>query len=127
MSPIDSDNVTQFPVTAKPHDKTIMLAPDRWTGCPHVRAFVDPKLAELTCADCKAKLNAIEFLANLANQSTRWDAEFARIVKARAELDERKVCRCKRCGEMTPIERVSRPWVKRLRKRNLKPQQKEIL
>jgi hypothetical protein len=124
---IESDNVARLPVQKKEHDKTITLAPDRWSGCQHVRAIVDEKLAELTCADCQAKLNPIQFLAMLANQSTRWDWELDRIVKARAALEERKFCRCKRCGEMTPIERVSRPWVRRHRKRTAAPPQKEII
>jgi hypothetical protein len=125
---IEMDNVTQFPVQKKEHDKTITLAANRWAGCQHLRATVDEKLAELTCADCGEKLNAIAFLAMLANQSTRWDLELERITKARADLDERKICRCKRCGEMTPIERVSRPWVRRHRKRAATaPAQKEIV
>jgi hypothetical protein len=108
---IESDNVARLPVQKKDHDKTITLAPTRWDGCQHLRATVDEKLAELTCADCNAKLNPIQFLAMLANQSTRWDWEFDRIAKARAA-----------------IERVSRPWVRRHRKRaTAPPAQKEIV
>jgi hypothetical protein len=124
---IEMDNVTRFPVQKKEHDKTITLAPTRWAGCQHLRATVDEKLAELTCSDCGEKLNAIAFLAMLANQSTRWDWELERIAKARATLDERKICRCKRCGEMTPIDRVSRRETKVIRKRAAPPAQKEIL
>jgi len=79
---IEMDNVTRFPLQKKEHDKTITLSSTRWQGCQHLRATVDEKLAELTCADCGEKLNAIAFLAMLANQSTRWDWELERIAKA---------------------------------------------
>jgi hypothetical protein len=112
-----TDNVTTFPVQPKLHDKTIALAADRWSGCPHKRAVVDPKLAELTCADCNAKLNPVEFLVMLANQSNAWDFELKRIETARAELAARKVCRCTRCGQMTPVDHVPHRMAKKIKAR----------
>lgn len=102
---MSDDKIKQLPVRMKGHDKVLELAP-AFVGCQHWRAVVDQKLAELTCADCQAKLNPIEFLANMCKQLSTWDYAQQQIAKARAELEERKRCRCTKCGEMTVIRTV---------------------
>lgn len=109
-----TDNVHQFPVRLKGHDKVV--TEDRhFGGCQHKRAIVDPALALLTCADCGAALNAIEFLVGLAHQESLFKRELEAMATARAEMDARKRCRCTKCGEWTEIRRVHNREVARLR------------
>lgn len=102
---MSDDKIKQLPVRLKGHDRVLEVA-HAFVGCQHKRAVVDQKLAELTCADCGAKLNAIQFLVTMANQLTVWEYAQQSIAKARAELEERKQCRCTKCGEMTVIRTV---------------------
>jgi hypothetical protein len=98
-------NVTEFPVHVKDHSKVIAVAAP-FVGCQHRRAIVDPKLLDLTCADCGERLNAIHFLVMLAGEETMWEHRRAQMRIAAQRLDERKRCRCTHCGEWTEIRRV---------------------
>ncbi len=108
------DNVKQLPVRLKDNSRVLKLA-DPYTGCQHRRAVVDAKLAELTCADCREKLNPIQFLVGMANQLTQWEHAQQSLAKARAELDARQRCRCTNCGEWTQIRTVHNREVKRIK------------
>lgn len=109
------DKVKQLPVRLKDHSKVIEIA-SPYAGCQHRRAIVDAKLAELTCADCKEKLNPIQFLVTMAGQLTQWEFAQQSLAKARAEMDERKRCRCTKCGEWTEIRRVHNREVARIKR-----------
>lgn len=113
---MSDDKIKQFPVRLKDHSKVIEVAP-HYIGCQHLRAIVDEKLAELTCADCKEKLNPIQFLVTMAGQLTQWEWAKESLAKARAEMDERKRCRCTKCGEWTEIRRVHNREVARIKGR----------
>lgn len=106
-------NVTKFPVQVKDHSKVIAIAYP-FVGCQHKRAIVDPKLLEVTCADCNAKLNPIQFLVMLANEETMWQHRQMQFKVAAQKLDERKRCRCTHCGEWTEIRRVGNRELKRI-------------
>lgn len=107
-------NVTHLPVRMKGTAKLVAVTYN-FDGCQHRRAVIDPKLAELPCADCSAKLNPITFLIGLAHQEDIWSHQQESIAKARAELEERKKCRCTKCGEITEIRRVGNRELKRIR------------
>jgi hypothetical protein len=111
---VSDDKIKQLPVRLKGHSKVLTVA-HPFTGCQHRRAIVDEKLAELTCADCGAKLNPIQFLVTMANKLTTWEHAEQSIAKARAEMDERKRCRCTKCGEWTEIRRVHNREATRLK------------
>lgn len=104
--PLDT-NVTKLPVRKKSEGNPVELVQSTLTDCKHLRVELDPALAELTCRDCKAKLNPIHYIVQIAGQFTRWNYEHDRITAARAQLAERKQCRCTKCGEMTEIRHVS--------------------
>ena len=108
------DKVTTLPVRVKGHDKVIEVV-SRFDSCWHRRAIVDEKLAELTCADCGAKLNPIRFLVTLAGQMQLWKNAQRDAALASKALDERKRCRCTKCGEMTDIRRVGPREIARLK------------
>jgi hypothetical protein len=115
---LNDSNVTAFPVKPKGKlDKALTLVIG-FEGCQHPRAIVDASLNELECADCHQKLNPIKFLARMATQSTLWDYEAMAIKKLRAELAERKRCRCLHCGQWTEIRSVSHRELERIRRRN---------
>lgn len=110
---MSDDKIKQLPVKLKDHK--VLKVIHNWSGCKHLRAEVDEKLAELTCADCGAKLNPIQFLVSMANQLTVWEHAQQSIAKARAELAERKRCRCTKCGEWTEVRHVSNREVAKLK------------
>lgn len=72
-------------------------------SCPHKRLEVDEKLAEVTCRDCKAKLNPIWALKSLCDaEHGMW--ERYRTMRAIAmELEKRTKTKCECCGKMTRI------------------------
>lgn len=107
------DNVTRLPVRLKDTEKVVSVVQFS-AGCRHQRAIVDPALAELTCADCSAKLNPIQFLVGLANMENSWKYQQESIAAARRALAERKKCRCTKCGEWTEIRRVGNRELKRI-------------
>lgn len=109
-----SDKITRLPVRPKDSSSVLTLA-QPYSGCQHLRATVDEKLAELTCSDCGAKMNPIVYLAKLAKQETSWGWQGREVAKARAELAERKKCRCTKCGEWTEIRPVGDRELKRIR------------
>lgn len=110
----DDDKISKLPVRTKDHSQVLTVA-HAFTGCQHKRAIVDEKLAELTCADCNEKLNPIKFLAYMAGTLTQWNYAQQSLAKARAEMDERKRCRCTKCGEWTEIRRVHNREVARIK------------
>jgi hypothetical protein len=99
-----TDNITKLPIRAKGSPKMLEVV-SPYGGCQHLHAIVDRKLNELECADCHAKINPIEFCVSIAAGLTGWEYELSQITKARAELEERKKCRCTKCGQMTEIRR----------------------
>ena len=102
------DNVTKLPVRSKDPRKIVALVEWDYKACKHLHAIVDTKAAELTCADCGAKINPIYFLEQLSQQLVRWEYEKRAAAKIRADLEERKRTRCTKCGEMTEIRRIPR-------------------
>jgi hypothetical protein len=103
----DIGNVTKLPVKKKEPGASVQLVTPFMSGCKHAHVQVDRALAELTCLDCKERLNPIEYIARVAERLTGWEYERQQIKKAREQYAERKQCRCTKCGEMTEIRRVS--------------------
>jgi hypothetical protein len=112
---VSDDKIMQLPIRAKDSSKVLTVV-HNYGGCKHLRAVVDEKLAQLECADCSAKLNPIEFLITMANQLTVWEHAQQSIAKARAELEERKRCRCTKCGEWTEIRTVHNREVAKIKR-----------
>ena len=111
---MSDDKVKRLPVRQKDSGAVLTVVPP-YSGCQHVRAIVDEKLAELKCADCGEKLNPIAFLVTMAKKETMWGWQGRELAKARAELDSRKRCRCTKCGEWTEIRTVHNREVARLK------------
>ena len=113
-------DITKFPVRPKDNSKILDVV-HSFSGCQHGRAIIDEKLAELTCADCGVKLNPLKFLVYMANQEAMWKSRKESMADLRRQLDERKRCRCTKCGEWTEIKRVGN-WEAAKLKSHIKPQ-----
>ncbi len=108
------EKVSVLPVRKKSAGRPVELVTTAYAECHHVHVEVNEELAELTCRDCKAKLNPIRYIASVAKQFVRWDHELERIKNARAQLEERKKCRCTKCGEMTEVRHVTNHELKEI-------------
>lgn len=108
-------NVTPFPVKVRDNSKQVTLA-NPYSGCQHKRAIVDPKLLELECADCRAKLNPIQFLVMLANSEAAYEWKQEALRQQQKKLEERTRCRCTKCGEWTEVRRVGRREVEQIKR-----------
>lgn len=106
------DNVTKLGVRFKeptPPGRTLLRPHEvaRHERCSHYPGhfIVDESLAEVTCADCKEKLNPIWVLGQLTGR----DRQFADAHKTYHEqmkrLSERERTKCEKCGYMTRISR----------------------
>lgn len=81
--------------------------------CEHWQVEVDTRLAELTCQDCKARLNPVEWIARLAErwhvveqQHEFWNRARVQAEAIREALEKKARTRCQHCQRVT---RVSLP------------------
>ena len=109
----DDDKVTRLPVSFReppPTDRVLIgpyEVPLADTPCNHLMAqyLIDPSLAEVICGRCKAKLNPMWVLEQLARNDRRYAASQAAAREASKRLDERSRTKCDHCGKMTRISR----------------------
>ncbi|MDB6119308.1 MAG: hypothetical protein JWO08_3089 [Verrucomicrobiaceae bacterium] len=110
LPPIETDQkaeVVQLGVKYKkpvPEDRFLVV---EHAGCCHFNGpyLIDAKNADVTCGQCKAKLNPMFVLEQLAHQETRWHEHFKRYQEEMSRLKERSRTKCQHCGEMTRISR----------------------
>jgi hypothetical protein len=100
------DNVTVLPVAPRKNlgdERVFTTVP--LTTCWHKRYIVDDKAAEVTCVDCKEKLNPMWVLQQLCNAEHRYHELHARYHDELKRLGERSRTKCQHCGEMTRISK----------------------
>ena len=75
--------------------------------CSHFNAtyIVDDTLSEVTCSKCKAKLNPMFVLKQLAQKETRWHEHFKQYQDEMKRLSERSKTKCQHCKQMTRISK----------------------
>jgi hypothetical protein len=110
---MSDDNIARLPVRQR--QRKVITVVTQPGACQHLCAEVDEKLDEITCADCRMKLNPIIFLRNMAHKLTSWEYEAQQMAKVRAEFEERRKCRCLKCGEWTEIRSVGRQQAERIK------------
>lgn len=78
--------------------------------CAHLQVEVDTTLAQIRCRDCNKDLNAIEWIANIAEywqyvqRLTDQQREAAETLDTKiAALDMKARCRCEHCNRITRI------------------------
>lgn len=71
--------------------------------CEHLNITVNEDLAELTCKDCKDKINPTYWIMMVAKRWHHIDY-LQRTYKIAAELyDDKQRCKCEHCGRITHI------------------------
>jgi hypothetical protein len=101
------DNVTVLPVKPRANlgdERVFTTVPTH--ACWHKRYIIDDELAEVTCADCKEKLNPMWVLKQLAQAENRYHELHARYHDELKRLAERSRTKCEHCGGMTRISRT---------------------
>jgi len=101
----DADKVVKLNATFKapvPEERFLVVPV---AECLHFNGpfLVDDTLAEVTCGQCKQKLNPMWVLKQLVQKESRWFAHFARYQGEMKRLAERSRTKCQHCGEMTRI------------------------
>lgn len=76
--------------------------------CAHTSIVVDDSLLEIECMDCNEKINPVTWII----QHMEFIKELKHVIKQKNEAvkhyENRKRCRCHRCGKMTPIDKKQR-------------------
>lgn len=101
--------VLDFPVKPRPKplgDPPLSVVP-KYSGCQHKRVKIDVKLSEVTCRDCKERLNPIYVLEMLSHEDSvlrqRWMRMRAELEVLKATMEARTRCKCDYCGRMTKV------------------------
>lgn len=71
--------------------------------CRHMHVEVDEQLEQVTCQDCKERLNAIAILIRYAKEESRLTRHIFENKALLSKIDQRTRCKCMHCGEMTRI------------------------
>lgn len=86
--------------------RTLEMAPYKMLDeCKHLHSVVDEELAQVTCKDCKVKLNPIWVLMRLAREESRFKERRESLQKTMDEWKLRSRTKCTNCGKMTSISR----------------------
>ena len=109
---MNDDNITQFPVKRR-HVKTdpnATLQVVQNYDCRHGNFLIDEKLGEVECGRCKAKLNPIWVLGQIAMAESELHRHWAHL-KAEIELMKPRLkTKCENCGKLTPIPTNVKTW-----------------
>lgn len=73
--------------------------------CTHGRISVDTALVHLTCLDCGALLNPVEWVASLADEWDRITRMTDRYKEEVAKFEKRTRTKCIHCEKFTPVSR----------------------
>lgn len=98
-----TDNVTPLPRKKKRDPKGPVEIVHDYGGCRHAHVEVCEKSAEVTCRDCKEKLNPIWVLMRIATDDRMLVDRWAGM---RAELQlmrTRTRVKCRHCHQFTPV------------------------
>jgi len=71
--------------------------------CRHTQIIVDPIKAEVECATCGEKLNAIAVLVRFAQEESRYARILASMRETKKALEEKQRTKCKHCGKITDV------------------------
>lgn len=103
------DKITALPVKFKgplPEDRTL-LGPSEVgkSKCHHYPGcfIVDSSLAEVTCGECKEKLNPMWVLGQLATRDRNFAEAHTRYHEQMKRLSERTSTKCQHCKKMTRV------------------------
>lgn len=98
-----TDNVTTLPRKAKKGPKGPIEVVHNHGGCRHEHVLVCEKAAEVTCADCKEKLNPIWVLMRIATDDRVLVDRWASLKAELRLMRERTRVKCRHCDKFTQI------------------------
>jgi hypothetical protein len=98
--------VLAFPI--KPRDNNIerVLTEVHSYQCAHRRFTIVAKLAQVTCSDCKERMDPMYALIQLVRQETSYHELHARYQDEMQRLAERSKTKCQHCGQITKISKA---------------------
>lgn len=71
--------------------------------CRHQRVELDEMLLEVTCRDCKVRINPVQFMIDRHQQFQRHIDQYERYRAALAAYDKKTRCKCEHCGRITRV------------------------
>lgn len=101
-----SDNIRHLPIARADTTKRQLRMITRTPGeCHHrgVTYYFDEAENEITCGACKARLNPVWVIAEMAKHESRWCAHREAYLRALEKYEQRKRCKCEHCGQFTRI------------------------
>ncbi|MGQ4661323.1 hypothetical protein [Lysobacter sp. F6437] len=99
----DDGKIVSLPRKAKPAAEAALTVVHNYGKCQHRHVEVDEKLAEVTCTDCKAKLNPVHVLAMLSREDDRLRDRWAGMRAEIRLLGERTRVKCDHCRKFTRV------------------------
>lgn len=98
------EKIVQLPVKKRKLEIERVFRIATFDRCRHNHGYiVDGKLAEVTCAGCKEKLNPIWVLEQLMNKEHRFHELHERYQDEMKRLGTRSKTKCQHCQKMTRI------------------------
>jgi hypothetical protein len=104
--PPDGAIIVAFPGTLRDNNIERVLTEVHGYECRHQRFTVDAALAQVSCADCKERLDPMFALIQLARKETRYHELHARYQDEMQRLGERSKTKCQHCDQMTRISKA---------------------
>ncbi len=99
-------SVTALPVKPRNNTTERVLTEVHSYECMHRSFIIDAKLAQVTCADCKERMDPMFALTQLVRQETKYHELHARYQDEMTRLGERSKTKCQHCKQMTSISRA---------------------
>lgn len=103
---MSDDKIVAIPIKHRDSvgDKVLELVPEyQLRKCRHTRYEVDRALAQVTCKDCKEKLDPMYVLVQIAHGETKYHDLHARYQDEMGRLSNRTKAKCEHCSRMTRI------------------------
>lgn len=102
---MSDDNITMLPVKPRIESGRVLEVVPEWqlNKCRHPNFIVDKALAQVTCRECKEKLDPMYVLVQLAHQETKYHELHERYQDEMKRLGSRQKTKCQHCNQMTRI------------------------
>jgi ribosomal protein S27E len=98
-----TDNVTHLPRRKRGEPTGPLEVVQKYGDCRHMNIDVCEKEAEVTCRDCKTKLNPIWVLMRIAQDDRILVDRWAGMKAEMRLMGERTRTKCRHCQKFTPI------------------------
>lgn len=104
------ENIVKLPVKPKTPPAGDLTVVSTYGTCPHAKFLVDERAAEVTCRDCREKLNPIWVLGQLAQGDSALIRRWALLSAHVKLLEGRTKVKCRSCQKMVSIPTGVSDW-----------------